>query len=264
MLKNITRKLIRQVGFDVVRYRKETANASPPTTSLPTIHFPPDFDEETIEIINAVHPYTMTSPERLFALIKAVKYIVQADIPGAVVECGVWRGGSMMAAAYTLKRLGRDDRQLYLFDTYEGMTKPESLDIDYTGQPALTEFEATKRTEDSSSWCYAPLEEVRRNLASTGYDMSRVNLVKGRVEDTIPASAPERISLLRLDTDWYQSTKHELVHLFPRLSVGGVLIIDDYGYWRGSQKATDEYVRENRIPILLNRVDFCARIAVKM
>nr|WP_236847871.1 TylF/MycF family methyltransferase [Chloracidobacterium thermophilum] len=120
-----------------------------------------------------------------------------------------------MAVAHTLRRLSQDKTNLYLFDTYEGMTKPDTTDVDYAGQPALVEFEATKRGDDSSSWCYAPLEEVRQNMASTGYDMSRVKFIKGKVEETLPGSAPDRISLLRLDTDWYESTRHELTHLFP-------------------------------------------------
>jgi hypothetical protein len=169
----------------------------------------------------------------------------------------------MMAVAHTLRRLGQDKTNLYLFDTYEGMTKPDATDVDYTGQPALVEFEATKRGEDSSSWCYAPLEEVRQNMASTGYDMNRVKFIKGKVEETLPGSAPDRISLLRLDTDWYESTRHELTHLFPRLSTGGVLIVDDYGYWQGHRKAIDEYLAEHGFNLLLNRIDFTGRIAVK-
>ncbi len=260
-MKRIVRQLIRRTGFDVVRYR----STPPQTASLAEVKpvFPPDFDPEAIDIIQAVQPYTMTSPERIFALIQAVRYVAQANIPGDIVECGVWRGGSMMAAALTLRRLGQDKTNLYLFDTYEGMTKPGDPDVGYAGQPAMIEFEATKRSEDSSSWCYAPLEEVRQNMASTGYDMNRVKFIKGKVEETLPGSAPARISLLRLDTDWYESTKHELTHLFPRLSTGGVLIVDDYGYWRGSRKATDEYLAENGIHLLLNRIDFTGRIAVK-
>jgi len=84
------------------------------------------------------------------------------------------------------------------------------------------------------------------------------------VEDTIPNGAPESISLLRLDTDWYESTRHELVHLFPRLSRGGVIIIDDYGRWAGQKKAVDEYFAQNNIAILLNRIDYSARIGVKL
>ena len=260
-MKRIVRQLIRRTGFDIVRYRSAPPKVVGPAEVKPV--FPPDFDPEAIDIIQTVQPYTMTSIERIFALIQAVRYIVQANIPGDIVECGVWRGGSMMAVAHTLRRLGKEQANLYLFDTYEGMTKPDATDVDYAGQPALVEFEVTKRGDDSSSWCYAPLEEVRQNMASTGYDMSRVKFIKGKVEETLPGSAPDRISLLRLDTDWYESTRHELTHLFPRLSTGGVLIVDDYGYWQGHRKAIDEYLAEHGFNLLLNRIDFTGRIAIK-
>ncbi|OUC14486.1 MAG: macrocin O-methyltransferase [Alkalinema sp. CACIAM 70d] len=225
--------------------------------------FPADFDETSIAVIRSVQPYTMTSVERIFALIQAVEYVVRAGIPGDMVECGVWQGGSMMAVAQTLQRLGDTDRDLYLFDTYEGMPQPTEADVDYSGNSAAAEFEAMKKTADSSDWCYASIEQVQQNLASTGYPMARINLIKGKVEDTIPVQAPEKIAILRLDTDWYESTQHELIHLFPRLVEGGVLIIDDYGHWQGSRRATDEYLAEHKIPLLLNRVDYTARIAVK-
>lgn len=88
--------------------------------------------------------------------------------------------------------------------------------------------------------------------------------VKGKVEDTVPEKAPDRISLLRLDTDWYESTYHGLLHLYPRLSVGGVLIIDDYGHWAGAKKAVDQYLNENHLKLLLNRIDDTGRIGVKL
>ena len=253
MIKTISKKLIRRLGFDLVRYSGKQPKES----------FPRDFDEEAAEIIRTVEPYTMTSVERLFSLIQAVRYVVRADIPGSIVECGVWRGGSMMAIAHALKRLAKDDRDLYLFDTYEGMTSPTDFDISPSGEPALVKFHRTKRTNDTSEWCYVPIEQVQRNLVNTGYSTDRMNFIKGKVEDTIPCSAPNQISLLRLDTDWYESTRHEFIHLFPRLSVGGVLIIDDYGHWQGSRKATDEYLAQNNISILLNRIDSPGRIAVK-
>ena len=101
-------------------------------------------------------------------------------------------------------------------------------------------------------------------MNSTGYDQGLVHLVKGRVEETIPEHAPDSIAFLRLDTDWYESTKHELEHLFPRLSRHGVLIVDDYGHWKGARKAVDEYFAENKIKILLSRVDYTGRVAVKL
>jgi hypothetical protein len=215
-----------------------------------------------ITTIEAVAPYTMTSPERIYSLINALKHVVQSGIPGEIVECGVWKGGSMMAAAMTLMRLG-SLRDLHLFDTFQGMPPPDSIDRDYAGRSAaeqlLEEDRATSRI-----WCIAGLEEVQRNLASTGYPAGRLRFVPGRVEETIPRFAPQQIALLRLDTDWYESTRHELVHLYPRLSVGGVLIIDDYGYWQGARQACDEYLAALSQPPLLCRIDSTGRIAVKI
>ncbi|HYM86681.1 MAG TPA: TylF/MycF/NovP-related O-methyltransferase, partial [Pseudoxanthomonas sp.] len=74
---------------------------------------------------------------------------------------------------------------------------------------------------------------------------------------------PECIALLRLDTDWYESTRHEMIHLFPRLCVGGVLILDDYGHWLGARRAVDEYLGEHNVPLFLQRIDYTGRYAVK-
>jgi hypothetical protein len=229
--------------------------------------FSPDFSPADLGIIRSIQPYTMTTVERVFALMQAVQYVVNARIPGSIVECGVWRGGSMMAVAKTLVQMGQMDRDLYLFDTFEGMTKPGAVDVSFTGEPAAAQYEHARRaaSDDShSDWCYAPLADVRRNMLSTGYNAQHVHFVKGKVEDTIPAAAPDTIALLRLDTDWYASTHHELTHLYPRLSVGGVLIIDDYGYWEGSRRATDDYFRQLGSPIYLARIDHSARVAVKV
>ena len=100
-------------------------------------------------------------------------------------------------------------------------------------------------------------------MALTGFPADRAVFVPGKVEETIPASAPERIALLRLDTDWYESTYHELVHLYPRLEAGGVLILDDYGHFEGARRAVDRYFDENGARPLLTRVDYTARVGVK-
>lgn len=89
-------------------------------------------------------------------------------------------------------------------------------------------------------------------------------ILKGKVEDTIPNVLPDTISLLRLDTDWYESTKHELTYLYPKLTKKGILLIDDYGYWQGSKKAVDEYIEEEKLSIFLNRIDLSGRLAVKI
>jgi O-methyltransferase len=215
---------------------------------------------EDLDIWNRVSSFTMTSPARVQALVDAVRYLERHRIPGSFVECGVWRGGSMMAAALTLLETGAS-RELFLFDTFEGMPPPGSTDVDHVGRSAADLLAADPdRTGYISA--VARLDEVRRNLAATGYPTSKMHFVVGRVEDTVPARAPDQIALLRLDTDWYESTRHELEHLLPRVVSGGVLIVDDYGHWRGAKQAVDEYLHASGARILLNRVDYTGRIAI--
>lgn len=223
---------------------------------------PSDFSEEEREIVRLVRAHTMTSPERIHALIHAVDYIVAANVRGAIVECGVWRGGSMMAAATRLLRRGVTDRELVLFDTFHGMTTATELDVDHVGRSAR-ELMDDNDQETSMVWARAGLEVVQQNMASTGYPPTMIRYVQGPVEDTLPAHAPGQIALLRLDTDWYESTLHEMTHLFPRLASGGVLIIDDYGHWQGARRAVDEYLASHAPPMLLTRVDYTGRIALK-
>jgi len=222
-------------------------------------YYPVDFDPAWIETIERVSTYSQTSPERLAAVCASTEYVVARGIAGDFVECGVWRGGSMMAAAITLLRLGAGDRDLYLYDTFAGMTRPTELDHDYAGTPTIEAW--MRYQEGERDPCAVPVDEVRKALLATGYDSGHLHFVEGPVERTLPDRAPGGIALLRLDTDWYESTRHELVHLYPRLSAGGVLIIDDYGHFAGARRATDEYFA--RDPILLSRIDYTGRLAVK-
>jgi O-methyltransferase len=231
--------------------------------------YPPDLANHVIETIERIRPLsgykelTEPYPERFAVLCDAVDYIVQNDVPGGIVECGVFKGASMMAAALELKRLGVEDRDLYLFDTFSGMTEPSEKDVSVAGEVAADTWANVRAARGDVAWAAAPIEEVRRNMFSTAYPSDRIHFVEGRVEDTLPGAAPEHVALLRLDTDWYESTRHELDHLFPRLSPGGVLIVDDYGHWKGARQAVDEYFRDHAVPIFLSRVDYTARVAVK-
>ena len=223
-----------------------------------------DTEPEFRALAERVRAFSMTSFERMYALYKAIDFIEQAGIPGAIVECGVWRGGSMMLVAHRLLALGRSDRDLYLFDTYEGLPRPdEAKDVDVWGNRAIDGWLPRQTSEESSHWAEASLEDVRNNLLSTGYPEKRLHFVKGMVERTIPETAPAAIALLRLDTDWYASTKHEMEHLFPRLARNGVLIIDDYGHFEGARQAVDEYISTHNLPVLLNRIDYSGRLILK-
>ncbi|MDQ3811821.1 MAG: TylF/MycF family methyltransferase [Chloroflexota bacterium] len=214
------------------------------------------------DIYARAQPFTMTTMSRMYALYKATEYVARCGVAGDMVECGVWRGGSAMLVALALRAFAATDRSIYLYDTFTGMPEPTQHDVNLFGQSARTLLEHS--TNESHVWARASLDDVRANLAATDYPANKLRFVEGKVEQTIPGIAPEQIALLRLDTDWYASTAHELEHLYPRLVPGGVLIIDDYGHWQGARKAVDEYVARNNLCILLNRIDYTGRIAVKM
>jgi hypothetical protein len=218
------------------------------------------YEDEVKTIVRTVRKRTMTAHEKLNALVIATHYVVDNDIPGALVECGVWRGGSMQAVAKTLLELDATDRDLYLFDTFEGMPPPTPEDLRRDGQRA--EDMLARTTKDNPVWAAAGLDDVQDGMSKVGYPLERIHYVPGMVEDTTPGQAPDQISILRLDTDWYASTKHELEHLYSRLSPGGVLLLDDYGWWQGSRKAVDEFLDITGERLLLLRMAE-GRIAVK-
>jgi len=209
--------------------------------------------------------HTITSMERMYAMWQSVRYVSARGLAGDIVECGVWMGGNCMLAALALQDLGDAGRRIWLYDTFEGMARPSSRDVRHDGQDASALWEPQRTGEQASTWWSAPVEAVCSNMASTGYPGSAVEIVKGRVQDTIPGRIPQSIAVLRLDTDWYESTRHEMIHLFPRLSPGGVLILDDYGWWRGSRQAVDEMLVEMGFDLLLARIDSSgARLAIKL
>ncbi len=224
----------------------------------------PDATELQLETLQRVQPYTMTSPERVLAVCNAVEYVIRNGIEGSFVECGVWRGGSTAAAALTLQQLGESDRELWLYDTFEGMSEPSKQDVDCWGYDAEQLLTEQDRDDAESVWCVSGLQEVKDVILETGYPQERTRFIVGKVEETLPTQRPEKIALLRLDTDWYESTRCEMEELFPRLQPGGVLIVDDYGHWKGCRKAVDEYIANNSINIFLNRIDYTGRLGIKM
>ena len=219
-------------------------------------------------ILDEVRPFTLTSEARLLATMDAVDYVIGNDIPGALVECGVWKGGSVLAMMRVLQRRGTIDRHVYLYDTFQGMTEPSEFDVSPFGEPALD----TWRREEAAGrlpwdWAFDPnlfnLGAVQQLVLSTGYPPDLVHFVVGPVEETLPGRAPDSIAVLRLDTDWYESTRQEMEHLYPLVSPGGVLIIDDYGHWEGARRAVDEYFDRGIPRPLLCRSDYTGRIGTK-
>lgn len=227
--------------------------------------FPVEANEKDIECMKFCMPFTMVSVSRLYATLSSVKYVVFNKIKGDIVECGVWRGGNSMIIAKTLCDLNETNRELFLFDTFEGMTSPTIMDLDNSGITAQSQLDATNKKEGNNIWCIASIDDVRTNLFSTGYPHDQIHLIKGDVAETLEnnLNVPVRIALLRLDTDWYESTKIELEVLFPRLVRGGVCLIDDYGHWQGARKAVDEYLAQHKIYPLIHVTDYTGRVFIK-
>src|SRR5205085_1122104 len=222
-------------------------------------------DRAYMSAVEKISPYTMTLNDGLettYGLFQAVKYIVQNKIAGAIVECGVWRGGSMMLIAYALRHFGDTSRDLYLYDTYAGMTEPDDVDVDYDGN-AMKPIWTHAVRQGAMMAPGDPVEQVKANLRLTGYPETRMHFIAGDVLETIPAQAPSRIALLRLDTDWYKSTLHELRHLYDLIVPHGVLIIDDYGWCRGARKATDEFFSDRPFRPMMHRVDQAPRLMIQ-
>lgn len=223
----------------------------------------PEEFNEFAEIYNLCKGYTMTSIERMFSLYKATEYIVKNKIEGDFVECGVWRGGSTMVILKTLEKFGDLNRKVWLFDTFEGMSEPTDDDKDFKSESAKKQLDKSAKTDESIIWAYATIEDVKRNIALINYPEHNVHYIKGKVEDTLPDNNYfSSISLLRLDTDWYESTKVELDNLYHLLQQKGILIIDDYGHWQGCKKAVDEFFSDKDFP-LLQRIDYTGRLMVK-
>ncbi|MCC7393466.1 MAG: class I SAM-dependent methyltransferase [Sphingomonadaceae bacterium] len=225
-----------------------------------------DLEPEFRKIWDDVASQTMTGIERGYALWQAVGHIIQTGIAGDLVECGVWRGGSAMLMARALHHFGDNRRHIHLFDTFAGMTAPDARDIQaMSGRDAAAILSAAPKNADDPFWGIAPLDVVQANMARSKIAADRVHYIVGDVATTIPDAAPADIALLRLDTDWYASTAHELRHLWPRLSPGGILLIDDYGYWQGARAATDDWLTS--LPAaerpLLQRIDFTGRMGIK-
>lgn len=256
VLKTVVRRSLKLVGFEINRMKR--VHIAP--------QFPIEFSEKDMEIFHYVreNDLSMTSDARLIATIALCKHCVHENIQGDFVECGVWRGGNSILAAAVFDAYDAS-KKVYLFDTFEGMTPPEDVDVQAAdGLPARYEFEKSQQS-DHNDWCYSSLDEVRENFRKAGLLSDRIVFLKGDVSQSLldHSVMPEKIAVLRLDTDWYESTKVELEQLYPRLSVGGGLIVDDYGHWAGAKKAVDEYFDRCGNRPFLYPIDYTGRIGLK-
>jgi hypothetical protein len=194
----------------------------------------------------------MTSDQAICALVAATKYIDEHPIPGDVVECGVWAGGSVMASK--LAQNGIFHRDFWLFDTFEGMTPPSIED----GEIAQKAFDLEAEREQDSNWLEISKQIVQENIVRITSNDDHCNYVSGAIENTLVdpnTKLPTQIAILRIDTDWHNSTMAALENLFHLVSPGGVVILDDYGFWEGSRLAADNFFKKKGIIPFLTPVD---------
>lgn len=192
----------------------------------------------------------MCSSARLRGLYFGVQHAVSRGIPGDVVECGTARGGSAALMGLALKRLNATDRKLWVFDTFEGLPPPTADDPDFEIANLYT------------GTCVGSMDDVRASFARLGIS-GPVELVKGLFQDTLPQTPIETIAVLHIDGDWYDSVKTCLENLYDKVAEGGVIQIDDYGFWKGARKAVDEFFQRRSITANLKRLDYSGRQFIK-
>ena len=249
MIKHQMRQVFSLFGIDIRRARPYS------------VDFPDEATTFHKEVILRASKYSMTGITRMWALTRAFEYIHAKGVEGDYVECGVWKGGNLVLLAALQERIG-ERRMIYGFDTFEGMTQPSEVDIDFKGHSASEMMAAVEKIDgDPSIHVYASIDLVKRNLVEN--DAKNIELIKGDVSQTLlnQNNLPKKISILRLDTDWYESTKVELEVLYPLLQPGGVLIIDDYGHFEGARKAVDEYFRDDIQ--WMDYIDYSCRLIIK-
>ena len=208
------------------------------------------------KLIQEFSQYTMTSDVKIFSLIKAFEYVNKFKIPGDFVECGIYSGGNLMLLKKLIKKY-KLKKKIYGYDTFSGMTNPSIHDI------KIDKTNGIKKHSKKNNWYGYSLDKVKKNFKEVNLSLKNIKFIKGKVEETlkIKKNLPNKISILRLDTDFYESTKAELNYLYPLLSKGGVIIIDDYGSWLGSKKAVDEYFLKKKY--WMNFIDHSARMIIK-
>lgn len=256
MLKNIIRYMLNLVSYDLKKIHKHN--------TLTFNNNDQKFFEDNYKICEKES--LNVSKQRFLSLFQSVSYIYNNNIKGDFVECGVFRGGSAMMMALSTLRFSTHDQELkkiWLYDTFEGMANPSKFDTNIINQNASEELDKINKQENKKDiWAYSTLDYVKKNMHRIGYENKNINYIKGLVEQTLIDTKPEKISLLRLDTDFYESTKAELEHLYPKLEAGGILLIDDYGHWKGCKKAVDDYFKDKK-DIFFQQIDYSGIIGIK-
>ena len=218
--------------------------------------------KQELDEFNKINELSLTSLPNRWSLLQSLHYINNNNIKGDIVETGVFKGANLVLINNFLKKFNID-KKIYAYDTYAGQPEPSNLDFDLKGTSMIDKFSDLKKKKIIPVYC--SLEAVKENVSKfSNTDLSKIIFVKGKVEDTLELekNIPSQISLLRLDTDFHDSIKKSLEILYPRLISGGVLIIDDYGHFKGAKLAVDNYFK-NKQKIWMHRVDYTCRLVIK-
>ena len=217
-----------------------------------------EIKKKDLNFLQKISRFSMCTPANHWAIIQSINHIKSLKLEGDLVECGVFEGGNIILYQY-LNKKNNLKKKIYAYDTFEGMTRPGKIDRDFKNNSAI------RIKQNNSRWCYSDLETVKKNIISCNQSLNNFIFIKGDVLKTLnnKKNLPKKISLLRLDTDFYNSTLKELNILYPRLVKNGVLIIDDYGHWKGSKKAVDKYFNLKKKFKWFQRIDYASRLYIK-
>ena len=247
IFKNLINKIADQMGYSIINNNQKIAELS----------------KKDNDYIDLVSKFSMTPKIRIYNLLQALRHLKIKKIDGDYVECGVWKGGNVLLFKKFLENEDFSQRNIYAFDTFEGMTNPDENDFEINTNISATKLLKNDKKKETNVWGVCSLENVKKNISKYVNNLENIYFVKGPVEITLneAKNIPKKISLLRLDTDWYQSTKKELEVLYEKVSSGGVIIIDDYGHWGGSKKAVDNFFSDKYV--WMHYVDYACRLIIK-
>lgn len=189
--------------------------------------------------------HTMIGIQRMGNIRKLTEYVITHNVPGDLIEAGVWRGGACIYMRAILKAYGVTDRIVWCADSFEGLPEPDAQQFPQDARDIHHTFEPLK----------VPLEEVKDNFTKYALLDGQVKFLKGWFKNTLPDAPMKRLSIARLDGDMYQSTSEGLMYLYDKISPGGYVIVDDYGAVPGCRAAVNDFRRKHGITTSIHNID---------
>lgn len=268
MIRKLVRSALNNMGYELRKTRKASSEQGISFLSDVNLHLGYYLEEEANENVLKVRAYTMLPYVRLVTLYQQAVHCEKAGIQGSFVECGVWKGGAVALMALANMNHGKGPRHIHLFDAFDDICEP---DANIDGERALGDARRYTGIDSRMSGTLKPVKgfydafgghgelgENKRLLENViNYNPDYLHYHKGWFQDTLPEDSSQitDIAILRLDADWYASTKVCLDYLYDKVVSGGFIIVDDYGYYEGCKKAVDAFIQGIKTRVFLNQVD---------